>query len=177
MRSFPQLLPPRFESALIDCGLRSALRRSMSCAKKSIRCRRSRFPHTCSRCGLPSPLPVSLRLLRGSGSHALPDAKRHWKHERARCKSERLISLTTLRRPAHELSTPLATIALAFRELERRSTSPDTHHLTEDARLIRAEVDRCRAILDQMSGRAGGAALMTRSRSFSPASSTMCVSN
>ena len=30
--------------------------------------------------------------------------------------------------------------------------------LVDDARLIRAEVDRCRAILDQMSGRAGGVA-------------------
>ncbi|HEY6510284.1 MAG TPA: ATP-binding protein, partial [Vicinamibacterales bacterium] len=68
-------------------------------------------------------------------------------------------SLTTLAAgAAHELSTPLATIALASRELQHaadaRGTVPD---LAEDARLIRAEVDRCQAILDQMSGRAGGA--------------------
>ena len=74
-------------------------------------------------------------------------------------KTERLMSLTTLAAgAAHELSTPLATIALASRELEHaadaRGTVPD---LAEDARLIRAEVDRCQAILDQMSGRAGGA--------------------
>ena len=31
-----------------------------------------------------------------------------------------------------------------------------TSSLAEDARLIRLEVDRCQAILDQMSGRAGG---------------------
>ncbi len=73
-------------------------------------------------------------------------------------KNERLMSLTTLAAgAAHELSTPLATIALASRELEHaadaRGTVPD---LAEDARLIRAEVDRCQAILDQMSGRAGG---------------------
>jgi two-component system sensor histidine kinase RegB len=79
--------------------------------------------------------------------------------ERA-AKSERLVSLTTLAAgAAHELSTPLATIALASRELEHAieamASRPD---LAEDARLIRAEVDRCRAILDQMSGRAGGAA-------------------
>jgi two-component system sensor histidine kinase RegB len=75
-------------------------------------------------------------------------------------RSERLMSLTTLAAgAAHELSTPLATIALASRELElaatARGTVPD---LAEDARLIRSEVDRCRAILDQMSGRAGGIA-------------------
>jgi two-component system, sensor histidine kinase RegB len=76
-------------------------------------------------------------------------------------RAERLVSLTTLAAgAAHELSTPLATIALAARELEhsasRRGTVPD---LAEDARLIRAEVDRCRSILDQMSGRAGGSAV------------------
>lgn len=76
-------------------------------------------------------------------------------------RAERLVSLTTLAAgAAHELSTPLGTIALAARELEHsaadRGTVPD---LAEDARLIRAEVDRCRAILDQMSGRAGGSAV------------------
>ncbi len=75
-------------------------------------------------------------------------------------RTERLMSLTTLAAgAAHELSTPLGTIALASRELEHaaaaRGTVPD---LAEDARLIRSEVDRCRAILDQMSGRAGGIA-------------------
>ena len=75
-------------------------------------------------------------------------------------RTERLVSLTTLAAgAAHELSTPLATIALASRELEHaaaaRGSVPD---LAEDARLIRSEVDRCRAILDQMSGRAGGIA-------------------
>ena len=75
-------------------------------------------------------------------------------------RTERLVSLTTLAAgAAHELSTPLATIALASRELEHaaaaRGSVPD---LAEDARLIRSEVDRCRGILDQMSGRAGGIA-------------------
>ncbi len=73
-------------------------------------------------------------------------------------RSERLVSLTTLAAgAAHELSTPLATIALIARELQRaleaRGGDPE---LTEDAHLIRSEVDRCHAILDQMSGRAGG---------------------
>jgi two-component system sensor histidine kinase RegB len=76
-------------------------------------------------------------------------------------RAERLVSLTTLAAgAAHELSTPLATIALAARELERSATSRGTvPDLAEDARLIRAEVDRCRSILDQMSGRAGGSAV------------------
>lgn len=81
--------------------------------------------------------------------------------ERA-ARSERLVSLTTLAAgAAHELSTPLATIALASRELERAAQAHATsaaQPLVDDARLIRAEVDRCQTILDQMSGRAGGSA-------------------
>lgn len=80
---------------------------------------------------------------------------------RQAARAERLVSLTTLAAgAAHELSTPLGTIALAARELEHaaaaRGTVPD---LADDARLIRMEVDRCRTILDQMSGRAGGSAV------------------
>jgi two-component system sensor histidine kinase RegB len=74
-------------------------------------------------------------------------------------RTERVVALTTLAAgAAHELSTPLATIALAARELERTASAQGAEALTDDARLIRAEVDRCRAILDHMSGRAGGAA-------------------
>ena len=75
-------------------------------------------------------------------------------------RSERLVSLTTLAAgAAHELSTPLATIAIASKELERtlaRAGVPA--ECSADARLIREEVDRCQLILDQMSGRAGGSA-------------------
>ncbi|MFN7976922.1 MAG: ATP-binding protein [Vicinamibacterales bacterium] len=73
-------------------------------------------------------------------------------------RSERLVSLTTLAAgAAHELSTPLGTIALAARELERAASQAQADAaIVEDARLIRTEVDRCRHILDQMSGRAGG---------------------
>jgi two-component system sensor histidine kinase RegB len=79
--------------------------------------------------------------------------------ERA-ARSERLASLTTLAAgAAHELSTPLATIAVAARELERnaaRVAEPDAvgAALRDDARLVRAELDRCQSILDGMSGRA-----------------------
>ncbi len=53
---------------------------------------------------------------------------------------------------AHELGTPLATIKLVSSELiEELADRPD---LQEDARLIRAQADRCRDILRSM-GRAG----------------------
>ncbi len=94
-------------------------------------------------------------------SHALAQREEALEAMRARAaKSEHLVSLTTLAAgAAHELSTPLGTIALASRELERALDQAGTRaDLAEDARLIRGEVDRCRAILDQMSGRAGGTA-------------------
>jgi len=75
-------------------------------------------------------------------------------------RSERLASLTTLAAgAAHELSTPLATIAVAARELERNAaqvTEPAAvgSALRGDAQLVRSELDRCQAILDGMSGRA-----------------------
>jgi two-component system, sensor histidine kinase RegB len=75
-------------------------------------------------------------------------------------RSERLASLTTLAAgAAHELSTPLATIAVAARELERNAARvfPESAvgaALQGDARLIRSELDRCQSILDGMSGRA-----------------------
>ena len=72
-------------------------------------------------------------------------------------RSERLASLTTLAAgAAHELSTPLGTIAVVARELQRSvdGTAIDIEALRDDARLIRGEVDRCQVILDGMSGRA-----------------------
>jgi two-component system sensor histidine kinase RegB len=67
----------------------------------------------------------------------------------------RVASLTTVvAGAAHELGTPLATIAVAARELERAIGQKGSEPAWgEDARLIRAEIDRCRAILDQMGGR------------------------
>jgi two-component system, sensor histidine kinase RegB len=62
-------------------------------------------------------------------------------------KRDRLASLGTLAAgAAHELNTPLATIAVVARELELFSTN-----IAEDSRLIRTEVDRCREILWRMS--------------------------
>jgi two-component system sensor histidine kinase RegB len=67
--------------------------------------------------------------------------------------------LTTLAAgAAHELGTPLATIAVAAGELERAVASLPAVHaepLLDDARLIRSELERCRVILDQMTAAAG----------------------
>ena len=73
--------------------------------------------------------------------------------QEALAKKDRLEALVTLAAgAAHELSTPLATIAVASKELERYATqiAPD-NAIAEDSRLIRTEVDRCREILVRMS--------------------------
>lgn len=72
-------------------------------------------------------------------------------------RSEKLASLATLSAgAAHELSTPLSTIAVAAKELERQIQKVDPKpQLLEDTQLIRQQVDRCRAILTQMAADAG----------------------
>ena len=70
----------------------------------------------------------------------------------------RLAALTTLAAGvAHELGTPLGTIAIAAKELQRTAEAlgPDCEGIHQDATLIRAEVNRCRRILDQMAGPSG----------------------
>lgn len=71
-------------------------------------------------------------------------------------RQERLASLATMAAgAAHELSTPLGTVALAAKELEHALDRANSPQLAEDARLIREQVGRCRAILDQMAQGAG----------------------
>lgn len=68
-------------------------------------------------------------------------------------RQERIASIATLAAgAAHELGTPLATIAIVARELERYAAGelPDPH-VASEARLIRTEVDRCGSILHGMS--------------------------
>jgi two-component system sensor histidine kinase RegB len=70
-------------------------------------------------------------------------------------RQERLASLATMAAgAAHELSTPLGTVALAAKELERALTGANPE-LAADARLIREQVGRCRTILEQMAQGAG----------------------
>jgi two-component system sensor histidine kinase RegB len=68
-------------------------------------------------------------------------------------KRDRLASLATLAAgAAHELNTPLGTIAVVARELELFATNTARNDsVAEDSRLIRTEVDRCREILWRMS--------------------------
>jgi two-component system, sensor histidine kinase RegB len=73
-------------------------------------------------------------------------------------RQQRLASLATLAAgAAHELSTPLSTIAVVAKELERQ-LGPAAPATIEDVRLIRSELDRCRAILDRMAAEAGESA-------------------
>jgi two-component system sensor histidine kinase RegB len=67
-------------------------------------------------------------------------------------RNDRLASLVTLSAgAAHEIATPLSTIAVTAKEMEHdaglRLHDP---RMEEDARLIRAQVDRCRLILERM---------------------------
>jgi two-component system sensor histidine kinase RegB len=86
-------------------------------------------------------------------------AKREAELMRARnlaSRSEKLASLATLAAgAAHELSTPLSTIAVAARELERAMEHTGDYAARDDAQLIRREVRRCREILLRMAADAG----------------------
>lgn len=73
--------------------------------------------------------------------------------ERA-ARDARLAAMSTLAAgAAHELSTPLGTIAVAARELERSLAGAASPEQRDDATLIRAEVERCRRLLHDMAGR------------------------
>lgn len=83
-------------------------------------------------------------------------------------RQERLTSLGTLAAgAAHELGTPLGTIAIVVREIELYAATLQSAEelgageLGEDAKLIRAEVERCQRILKRMS--AEGAELVGES--------------
>src|SRR5215469_16320703 len=67
-------------------------------------------------------------------------------------RNERLASMVTLAAgAAHEIATPLSTIAVTAKEMEHdaavRLADP---RIGEDARLIRSQVERCRLILERM---------------------------
>jgi len=75
--------------------------------------------------------------------------------ELTEARQERLAALATMAAgAAHELSTPLGTVALAAKELEHALSKAEPE-LAADARLIREQVGRCRSILEQMAQGAG----------------------
>ncbi len=79
-----------------------------------------------------------------------------WQLESAR--REKLTSLTTLAAgAAHELGTPLATIALIAEEWEEEATlqGETGRALAADARLIRNQLERCKQIVTEMNATAG----------------------
>ena len=74
-------------------------------------------------------------------------------------RAERLEALGTLAAgAAHELASPLSTIAVVAKELERRLAREGAgEEVIADARLVRDEVARCRRILDRMTVHSGEA--------------------
>jgi two-component system, sensor histidine kinase RegB len=73
---------------------------------------------------------------------------------------DKLASLATLAAgAAHELSTPLSTIALTAKELERQVARTEAGgNAAADAHMIRQQVERCREILTRMVADAGESA-------------------
>lgn len=77
--------------------------------------------------------------------------------EKERARSEKLEALGTLAAgAAHELATPLSTIAVAVTESHRElQQSGHAGAAVDDLALVRREVDRCRAILQRMATDSG----------------------
>jgi two-component system sensor histidine kinase RegB len=78
-----------------------------------------------------------------------------------RANSEKIEALGTLAAgTAHELATPLSTIAVVARDVEQAFEEhppdfPGAEDVIEDVHLIRSQLDRCRRILDRMASHAG----------------------
>lgn len=83
--------------------------------------------------------------------------------QQTQARSEKLEALGTLAAgTAHELATPLSTIAIVARDVEKAFDEhppdfPGAEDVIEDVHLIRSQLDRCRNIIDRMAGQAGQA--------------------
>jgi len=82
------------------------------------------------------------------------------KSETQRMQARQLEGMATLAAGVgHELASPLSTIAVVAKELQRGLEGPsDPHRLASDVQLIRDELDRCREILQRIKSGAGEAA-------------------
>lgn len=90
-------------------------------------------------------------------SRALEGRERELSQLRDRtARATRLASLGELAAgAAHELGTPLATIAVIAGELTRSASAVDGTALLEDAQELRRQAERCRGILGRMAARSG----------------------
>ncbi len=83
--------------------------------------------------------------------------------QQQQARSEKLEALGTLAAgTAHELATPLSTIAVVARDVEKffeehPPADPGGIEVVDDIHLIRSQLDRCRSILNRMAGQAGQA--------------------
>ena len=81
--------------------------------------------------------------------------------EESKARFEKIEALGTLAAgAAHELATPLSTIAIVARDVEKAFEEhppdfPGAEDVADDVHLIRSQLDRCRGILDRMSSHAG----------------------
>lgn len=81
--------------------------------------------------------------------------------EESKARFEKIEALGTLAAgAAHELATPLSTIAIVARDVEKAFEEhppdfPGAEDVVDDVHLIRNQLDRCRGILDRMSSHAG----------------------
>jgi two-component system sensor histidine kinase RegB len=80
-----------------------------------------------------------------------------------RANTDKIEALGTLAAgTAHELATPLSTIAIVAKDVEQAFEEhppdfPGAEDVIEDVHLIRSQLDRCRLILDRMASHAGQA--------------------